>query len=239
MRAEARAQLREARQAAGLSLRELGDRVGLSASLLSQIERGKSEPSVASLYALVKELGVSLDGLLGSAPPAPQQPRPNMSVHEAKVAKSNSPLVRPSERAHLDMTSGVHWEQLTRGSDPHADALLVTYSPGGTSSADGTLMTHSGVEFAYLLEGELTLHIGFQRITLRSGDSLRFESSQPHMYSNDTHEVARGLWFVVGRGGQGGADFDARDPGGLPPRSAVDALRGLGAQSPSADTGVA
>lgn len=238
MRPEARAQLREARQAAGLSLRELGDRIGLSASLLSQIERGKSEPSVSSLYALVKELGVSLDALLGSAVAAERAPRAEVVAPAVAGAASNSPLIRPDERAHLEMTSGVHWEQLTRGSDEQADALLVTYAPGGRSSSDGTLMTHSGVEYAYLIEGELTLHIGFQRMTLRAGDSLRFESSQPHMYSNETQEPARGLWFVVGRGNNGGTDFAAsRDEGW--PHSAVDVLRTFASPQASTDPGVA
>jgi transcriptional regulator with XRE-family HTH domain len=218
-------------------LRELGDRVGLSASLLSQIERGKSEPSVSSLYALVKELGVSLDALLGSTPVVEHQTRSEV-IEVADIHRSNSPRIRPSERAHLDMTSGVHWEQLTRGSDPYADVLLVTYAPGGKSSADGTLMTHSGVEYAYLLDGELTLHIGFERLILRAGDSLRFESSQPHLYSNEAQEAARGLWFVLGRGNHGGADFGLRSETEHP-KSAVDVLRSFGAQLGPSNTGAA
>src|SRR5215471_8764080 len=56
--------LREARSAGGLSVRELARRVGCSASLISQIERGVSVPSVGVLYALATELGSSLDYLL-------------------------------------------------------------------------------------------------------------------------------------------------------------------------------
>ncbi|HEU4657259.1 MAG TPA: helix-turn-helix transcriptional regulator [Capillimicrobium sp.] len=64
--------LREARERAGLSLRQLAPRVGISASALSQIETGKSQPSVRTLYALVRELGLSLDELFdhpGRRPP--------------------------------------------------------------------------------------------------------------------------------------------------------------------------
>ena len=56
--------LRAARQGRGLSLRDLAERLGVSASLISQIETGRANPSVSTLYALVDELDVSLDELL-------------------------------------------------------------------------------------------------------------------------------------------------------------------------------
>ena len=64
MHPAARAQIRSARMSNGLSLRELGRRTGVTASLLSQIENGKSDPSVSTLTALVSELGLSLDAML-------------------------------------------------------------------------------------------------------------------------------------------------------------------------------
>ena len=57
-------QLRARRHSRGLTLRELADRLGVSASLISQIERGRANPSVSTLYAMVAELDVSLDELL-------------------------------------------------------------------------------------------------------------------------------------------------------------------------------
>ena len=56
--------LRRARAARGLSLRTLADRLGVSPSLISQVERGRAKPSVNTLYALARELEVSLDELL-------------------------------------------------------------------------------------------------------------------------------------------------------------------------------
>src|SRR3712207_5958874 len=100
MHAEARRRLREARLAAGLSLRDLGRRIGVSASLLSQIENGKSDPSVSSLYALVSELGLSLDALLARESAPHEQPPPPAS-----------PVLRLGQRRVLEMDSGVRWEQ--------------------------------------------------------------------------------------------------------------------------------
>jgi quercetin dioxygenase-like cupin family protein len=108
-------------------------------------------------------------------------------------------VLRQGQRRVLDMDSGVRWEQLTPGADARVDALLVTYDPGGQSSSSGQLMTHAGVEYAYLIEGELTLELGFESHVLRAGDSLVFESSTPHLYRNLGSTPARGVWYVVDR----------------------------------------
>src|SRR5512138_4043500 len=63
--------LRSERERRGLSLRELARRLEISPSALSQIETGRSRPSVGTLYAIVTELGMSLDELFGSTPAGP------------------------------------------------------------------------------------------------------------------------------------------------------------------------
>jgi transcriptional regulator with XRE-family HTH domain len=186
----------------GLSLRELGRRTGVTASLLSQIENGKSDPSVSTLSALVAELGLSLDALLRSewgVPDAgPAEPRRSAVIPLAEK-REDSPVMRPPERQTLDLDSGVVWERLTRGPSELMDALLVTYEPGATSSSSGKLLRHNGTEHAYLISGELTLQLGFETYHLRAGDSLQFDGATPHVYCNQGDVPARGLWFVVGR----------------------------------------
>ena len=73
--------LREARRARSLSLRTLAERLGVSPSLISQIETGRANPSVSTLYAIAAELDVSLDELLFNdrRPPEPAAPaRPEL-----------------------------------------------------------------------------------------------------------------------------------------------------------------
>lgn len=180
------ARLRDARTARGLSLRALAQSLGVSASLISQIETGKTQPSVSTLYSIVTALGVSIDDLLGVAPAVAAPP-------------AAAPIVqRGDENPVLEMENGVRWERLAVG-EGSADALLVTYDPGATSSVEGRLMRHAGTEYAYILEGELTLQVEFDTFTLRAGDSLHFDSSRPHLYSNRSTGLARGIWFVSGR----------------------------------------
>jgi transcriptional regulator with XRE-family HTH domain len=208
----ARAQIRSARLSNGLSLRELGRRTGVTASLLSQIENGKSDPSVSTLSALVSELGLSLDALLRSEWAALDDAAgldgaarldgarlDGARGAEQRLERSVSPVIRPPERQTLGLDSGVVWERLTRGPSELLDVLLVTYEPGATSSSSGKLLRHSGIEYAYLMSGELTLQLSFETYTLRAGDSLEFDAATPHVYCNQGDVPARGLWSVLGR----------------------------------------
>ena len=218
------ARLREARLQRGLSLRSVAQSLGVSASLVSQVEIGKTQPSVATLYAMANHLGVSLDDLLGlttpSAAPAP------MFGHQGAALPD---VQRGAQNPIIALENGVRWERLAAGAGGPADALLVTYQPGASSSIEGKLMRHAGVEYAYLLEGELTLHLDFETYDLRPGDSLQFDSVRPHLYSNRSGAIAKGIWFVVGRRAHNQATPDA--PGGDAaagaPVSAVDVLRSL------------
>jgi DNA-binding XRE family transcriptional regulator/quercetin dioxygenase-like cupin family protein len=183
--AEACARLRAARVAAKLSVRELSRRVGISASMLSQIENGRAQPSVATLYSLVSTLSVSLDELL--------------TGNAARSERPDAPVVTPANRAVLVMDTGVTWERLTAGPDPMVDALLVTYPPGSSSSSGGGLMRHTGHEYGFLLSGRLTVHLGFETFVLEPGSSVSFDSAVPHSYVNEDTEAAQGIWHVVGR----------------------------------------
>ncbi len=198
MTADIGGRLRAARLERGLSLRSVAQELGVSASLISQVETGKTQPSVSTLYAMVNHLGVSMDELMSVAPktsPAPGAP-PLIVGHGGVVQPA---VQRAGENPVLEMENGVRWERLAVGEGGPADALLVSYEPGATSSVEDRLMRHSGVEYALILEGEITLQLDFDIHVLGPGDSLQFDSVRPHQYSNRGTTVARGVWFVVGR----------------------------------------
>jgi len=198
MTADIGARLRAARLERGLSLRSVAQALGVSASLVSQVETGKTQPSVSTLYAMVNHLGVSMDELLGVTSVQPATPGiiPPIFGHTGPALP---PVQRAEENPVLEMENGVRWERLAVGDGGPADALLVSYEPGATSSVENKLMRHSGIEYAYLIEGELTLQLDFDTYVLKPGDSLQFDSVRPHLYTNHGSTVARGVWFVVGR----------------------------------------
>jgi transcriptional regulator with XRE-family HTH domain len=183
--------LREVRSAGGLSVRELARRVGCSASLISQIERGVSVPSVGMLYALATELGSSLDYLLFGSGAAPAAPAAAVAAPPAAVVQ------RGGDRKIIDLASGVRWERLTPQSEAMTDFLEVIYSPGGHSTDERRPLRHDGREYALILSGTLTANVGFESYDLEPGDSIAFDAATPHEYLNKTGEVVRAISVVV------------------------------------------
>lgn len=184
--------LKEERTKAGISQRELARRLGLSASLISQLESGQSKPSVGTLYAIVTELGVSLDRIIRGQDFDPADgSRP---THTGR-----SPLVHPHERDAIDLDSGVRWEELTAENEPGVDFLHATYEVGGASTPDESLMRHDGREYGYVINGTLGIQIGFEKYELGPGDSIAFDSTRPHRLYNKGDEPVHAVWFVLGR----------------------------------------
>ncbi len=182
--------LRSERMNSGISQRELARRLGLSPSMISQLERGISKPSVGTLYAIVTELGLSLDRVIRGEDDA--------SVGEARFAEA-SPVVRPPERQAIDLETGVRWEELTSTSEEGIDFLHATYEVGGASTPDESLMRHNGREYGYVMSGLLGIKIGFQEHELQPGDAIAFDSTLPHRLFNKGDEPVHAIWFVVGR----------------------------------------
>jgi transcriptional regulator with XRE-family HTH domain len=201
--------LRAAREQAGLSLRELARRVGVSASFMSQVELGRTAPSVGTLYAIARELGLSLDTVMASHGGPDIGTRPiddygsTVAVNSENVAHRPEVgalpgLQRADERPDLYL-AGVRWERLTPDDDPKVEFLRVTYPPGTESCPSDSLMNHGGHEYLHVLSGQLEVQVGFARQVLHPGDSLHFDSSIPHRLSNPYGEDCIVIWFVVGR----------------------------------------
>ncbi len=198
--------IRRERQKQGLSLRELARRVGVSASMLSQVETDRTRPSVSTIYAIATELGLSIDALLSeSGGTAADGSRVGLAAAYGGLAAAPavtglaSQLIRPEDRRKLELESGVTWELLSDLLPHLVDFMFVTYEPGGRSSSSGKLMLHSGTEFAYLLRGKLKIQVGFDEYVLQPGDALAFDSTEPHLLVNEGTEPAEGIWFVLGR----------------------------------------
>jgi transcriptional regulator with XRE-family HTH domain len=189
--------LREERERVRISQRELARRLGVSPSLISQIESGQSKPSVSTLYAIVTELNVSLDHVFRHAGDGQVTNGGSGHIPEPEA----DPVVHPSDRHVIDLASGVRWERLTSHQHEDVDFLHVVYEVGVSSSGDDKLMRHDGREYGYVISGTLKVQIGFIQRELGPGDSIAFDSTQPHRLWNEGDEPAHGIWFVVGRTG--------------------------------------
>ena len=200
--------IRAERHRAGLTVRGLAARTSVSPSLISQIERGRANPSVSTLYAIVAELDVSLDELLFNDRRAGDPVAPVASTGGAApggTMTATPPVQRAADRNGIRLASGVLWERLTTLSEPGVEFLKVTYEPGGASSPPDAYQRHPGHEWGYVLSGRLQVRIGFDEYVLEPGDAISINSSIPHRLATIGEEPVEAIWFVLGR-----AQFDAR-----------------------------
>jgi transcriptional regulator with XRE-family HTH domain len=183
--------LRTERERRGISLRELARRVGVSPSLVSQIELDRVNPSVSTLYALVTELGMTMSDVFGDgAQLASQLPA---------VRTDDGPVTRPDARRVINLASGVRWERLTPHSDPDVEFLHVVYPIGAESCPADALVTHGGREYGYVSSGTLGVRVGFDEYELGPGSSIAFDSSSPHRLWAIGSEPVHAIWVVIGR----------------------------------------
>jgi transcriptional regulator with XRE-family HTH domain len=186
--------LREERVKAGISQRELARRLGLSPSLISQLESGQSKPSVGTLYSIVTELGVSLDQVIRGGDVT------EGAEFDGNGGNGASRVVHPGGRTSIDLDSGVRWEELSAHTEDGIDFLEAIYEVGGASTPDRSLMRHHGREYGYVITGTLGIQIGFEEHELNAGDSIAFDSTIPHRLYNKGDVPVHAVWFVVGRG---------------------------------------
>jgi transcriptional regulator with XRE-family HTH domain len=191
--------LRQERQRRGMTVREIARRVGVSPSLISQIERDKVNPSVSTLWSLVTVLGLTMGDLFADEDSVPGAP-PATAPHPA------APVTVPGHRAVINLETGVHWERLTAGSDPVVEFLSVEYPPGGASCSPDSLVRHGGKEYGYVVSGRLGVRIGFDEYDLGPGMAISFDASAPHRLWAIGDQPAVAIWVVVGR------QNDARGP---------------------------
>jgi transcriptional regulator with XRE-family HTH domain len=207
--------LRAARSARRLSLRELAGRLGVSPSLISQIETGRANPSVSTLYAIAAELDVSLDELLFNDRRPPEAPA-GAATAPTPIARARTgggllpqsapePVQRATNRHQIRLASGVLWDRLTTISEPGVEFLHVTYEVGGASSPEDAFQRHPGHEWGYVLTGTLQVRIGFDEYVLQPGDAISINSTIPHRLANIGTVPVEAIWFVIGR-----VQFDAQ-----------------------------
>lgn len=187
--------LREVREERGIGLRELSRRLGVSPSALSQIETGRTRPTVMTLRSIVSELEMSLDDLL-RVPGARVQPAP--AVEGATTPVEPDVVLHADDRRTIDLGTGVCWERLTPLTEPNADFLFVTYAVGSSSSWEPTPVRPAGREYGLVLSGRIRIALGLEEHELGPQDSIAFDTSLPHRIDNVGDEPARVVWCMVG-----------------------------------------
>jgi transcriptional regulator with XRE-family HTH domain len=193
--------LRVAREKKGMTVRGLARYVGVSPSLVSQIERSRVMPSVGTLYAIANELGLVVDDLFKGAAPGATRGRERAPEKESSFADIQNPVLKADERKKISLADGVRWERLTPLSDKDLEFLIVVYNVGAESCPKDALIRHGGKEYAYLISGRLGIKISFEDFELGPGDSISFDAQMPHRLWTIGREPAVAVWVVLNRHG--------------------------------------
>lgn len=162
--------IREIRTQKQMSATDLGDKVGVSKSMISQIELGRSNASVSVLKSIAGALGIPLFTLFV----------------EDRVGGE---IVRRGERATLQLPgSDIVRELLVP--DTHRKMTLITafFKPGDKSSYEPS--AHQGEECLVIIRGEITVYYHNDIIQLAEGDSFYFDSTVPHLFANNSDQQA-------------------------------------------------
>lgn len=172
--------LRLARQAKGLTLKELAKRCKCSESLLSKAENGKALPSLPLIHRLVRVLDSNISWLFDETGP------------------DDSPIFRQGERPTITLDdkpgdqAGVSFERIIPYRGGHLlQSNIHHIAVGGRS---GESIVHEGEETGYVLRGEIELVLDGVAYSLKTGDAFCFGSRIPHSYRNTGTETASILW---------------------------------------------
>lgn len=165
------ARIRRAREDRDLTVRDLAAQSGLSIGLISQVERGITDPSLQTLRVIAKVLQTPLFDFFADT-----------EQDDVAVVRADSRMAIRSPHG------GLTYSRLSPGSG-RLEVLEGVLEPGGCSSDEP--WSHPSEECAVVTAGTLTVEVRGQSNRLGPGDSCYFDSRLPHRYLNDTDERVR------------------------------------------------
>jgi transcriptional regulator with XRE-family HTH domain len=172
--------IKRMRELQKLSLRELAKRMGVTASFLSQIESGKSSPSLVTLKKIGDQLNTTMGRLFSEEPE--QSPNP--------VFRGASP------KSEKTLGKGIRVTLLTSPDFNKQMEPLLFKLDRGADSGDAQYK-HYGQEFVLVLKGTLDLALNDIHYLLHKGDSIYFNSSTPHQFKNADKTETEALWVIT------------------------------------------
>jgi len=169
--------LRAIRLLRRLTLREVADAAGVSESFVSQLERGRSSASVATLQRLAAAVGIEVSDLF------------------AGESQSGPRVLRRHERQLLEWGHLGRKALLTPKPFHSLEAVAAVFDPGG-STGDEPYTHGDSEELLLVLAGRVHVQLGSELLDLSTGDSVNYRSSTPHRVSNPGDETAEVLFVI-------------------------------------------
>ena len=176
------ARLRRLRLERSLTIAQLAGQAGVSSGMISQIERGTTNPSIRTLQRLRAALGVNLWEVLDQS-----------ADTEASTQRSDYVMRRADRPRIVVGESRLVKELLSPHKDRNLRFMLITLPPGGVSE---DVIIGEGEKGGLVTAGRVQLTVNTEVSDLDEGDSFQFPSSLPHSLSNPHANPARVLWIM-------------------------------------------
>lgn len=198
--------IRDIRKKRKMTITQLANATGLTPSMISQVERSIISPSIETLKKIGNVLEIPLSVLFEDTEshiPAPTSPiinqMSNMEVFLSQFPPLNlynqSPVVHEGQRKILSPGKGIRFYLLTPNLTGPIEFIYNEYDPGSTTGPD--LYTHPGCECGLILSGELEIQIKQDVYLLKAGDSITFNSTDPHSKRNIGDTMCTCVWANV------------------------------------------
>ena len=169
--------LRRLRKASNMSLRQLAEATGTSASFLSQLERGLSGASTSTLIRIANVFGTSISELFSG------------------TEAGQDPVLRRAERPALPVMNGQRKSLLSRRPLTQFETYLAEFEPGGSSGTEQYVHGDSH-EMLFVMNGRVQLDLGPDSHVLEDGDCIEYQSSVPHRVINIGPSSAEVLFII-------------------------------------------
>ena len=161
--------IKELRVAKGLTQEELADRAELSKGFISQLERDLTSPSIATLMDILQCLGTSIGEFFNETP-------------EEQIVFGKTDYF---EKHDQELKNEIKWI-IPNAQKNMMEPILLTLEPGGETYPDNP---HEGEEFGYVLQGNISIHIGSKTYKAKKGESFYFVSDKKHYLSSKAGAV--------------------------------------------------
>lgn len=176
--------IRQYRKQRGLTLRQLSEKVGCTQSYISQLEKGRTVPSLSMVGRLAAGLNITVVDLFS----------------DISNGQENHWRLRRADRKQIQYPDGKVSSQIlvTRVSTKRMEPLISMIEPGGTSDTAERMCHPVGTEeFVLVLKGQIDFHIDGKDMLLCEGDTVYFDGNLPHRWTNSGSETAEVLFVFA------------------------------------------
>jgi transcriptional regulator with XRE-family HTH domain len=173
--------IKKKRELFGFRIKDLSNQIGVTSSLISQIESGKAFPSIVTLKKIADALQTTVGELIGENESLGKHPL--LKAKERRFVKKN----RNGTRLHM-----LSYHDPSKQIEPY----IIQFGKNATSKG---IMTSKfpGQEFCFILKGEFEAEVNKERYHLSQGDGFYFNSREPHHFKNISDDEGEIIWIIT------------------------------------------